>query len=157
MKRMLLLFVLLLNIVTAGCNTRADIQASRSAFLSQFSLQKTLANLNAPGLDCSGASGDSSAVGAVGSSGVSNRRSESRFCGIERADEFEAAGFIQRLKAEIERQIQATGGQVQGSSPSGSTGFHIEYVLGKSQGKIEISGESQSSAYMVTTKIEEKI
>jgi len=77
MKRSLLLFVLLLNLVGVGCKslTRAAIQSSQSAFLSQFSLQKTLANVNAPGLDCSkfGSGG-----GIGGSSAGSDRISQSR-------------------------------------------------------------------------------
>ena len=158
MKRCLLLLVLLLNL--AGCKSlaRSAIQASQSAFLSQFSLPKTLAKVNAPGLDCSKfgeGGGIGGSTGGIGSGHVSHSQSYSAFCGIERPEQFQEASFIQSLKTEIERQLQSSGAQIKGSSLSGSNGFEIEYAEGKIHGKAEISGQRQESNYIVTTKIEE--
>src|SRR5829696_7365036 len=153
MKRILLLLVLLLNLAGIGCKslTHAGIQASQSAFLAQFSLQKTLANVNATGLDCSkfgsgGGIGGSS--GGVGSGRVSHSQSHTIFCGIEQPAQFQEAGFIQLLKTEIERQIKSTGGHIQGSSNSSSDGFQVEYTDGKIHGKVEMTGQIKGSTYI---------
>ena len=160
MRSMLLLLVLLLNSLGTGCKSlsRAAIQASQSAFLAQFSLPKTLANVKAPGLDCSKfgeGGGLGGSAGGIGSGRVSHSQSHSTFCGIVRPEQFEETGFIQSLKAEIERQIKSNGAQVQGSRLSGSNGFQIEYAEGKIQGKVEITGQRKESTYIVTTNVEE--
>jgi hypothetical protein len=160
MRSILLLLVLILNLLGIGCKslTRSAIQASQSAFLAQFSLPKTLVTINAPGLDCSKfgeGGGIGASAGGKGSGGVSHSQSHSTFCGIERPEGFQEAGFIQSLKTEIERQIQSSGAQVRGSRYSGGNGFQIEYAEGKIQGKVEITGQRQESTYIVTTNIEE--
>jgi hypothetical protein len=159
-RSILLLLVFLLTSLGTGCKSlsRAAIQASQSAFLAQFSLPKTRANVKAPGLDCSKfgeGGGIGGSAGGVGSGRVSHSQSHSTFCGIERPEQFEEAGFIQSLKAEIERQIQSNGAQVQGSRLSGSNGFQIEYAEGKIQGKVEMTGQRKESTYIVTTNVEE--
>ena len=160
MKRILLLLMLLLNLVGINCKplTRAAIKASQSAFLAQFSLQKTVANVNTPGLDCSkfgegGRMGGS--AGGVGSDSISHNQSYTIFCEIERSGELQEGVLIQSLKSEIDRQIQSTGGQIQGSTTSGNRGFQIEYVEGKIHGKVEMSGQKKESYYIVTTNVEE--
>ena len=160
MRSILLLLILILNSLGIGCKSlsRAAIQASQSAFLAQFSLPKTLANVHAPGLDCSKfgeGGGMGASAGGIGSGRASHSQSHSTFCGIERPEQFQEAGFIQLLKIEIERQLQSTGAQVQGSHLAGSSGFKIEYAAGKIQGKVEISGQRRESTYIVTTNIEE--
>ena len=158
MKRCLLLLVLLLNLVGCKSLSQAAMQASQSAFLSQFSLSKTLARVNAPGLDCSRfgeGGGIGGSAGGIPSGHDSHSQSDSTVCSIERPEQFDEARFIESLKTEIEAQIKSTGAQIKRSTLSGRTGFQIEYVDGKISGLAEIFGGRYQNTYAVTTKIEE--
>ena len=161
MKKTLILLVILLNLAAIGCKslTSTAIKASQSAFLTQFSLHKTVANINAPGLDCSKfgeGGGIGGSAGGVGSDSVSHNQSYTIFCEIEGSGQFQEAGLIQSLKSEIDRKIQSAGAQIQGSTTSSNRGFQIEYVEGKIHGKVEMLGEKKESYYIVTVNVEER-
>ena len=160
MKRILPLLVLLLYLAGTGCNslTSKAIEPSQSGFLAQFSLQKTVANVSTPGLDCSKLQPPelpSMPSPSPNSDRLSNSQLYVAFCEIERIEQFQEAGFIQSISSEVERQIQSTGAQVQGSTKFGSKGFQVEYEAEKIKGKVKMSVEKQESNYIVKIEIEE--
>ena len=160
MKIFLLVLLLLLNLVGIGCKslTRATIQASQSAFLTQFSLQKTFAITATPGLDCSKfgvGGGIGSSAGGLGSGGVTHSQSFTVSCEISGSEPFKESQVFLSLKSEIKRQIQATGMQLKGSAYSTNDGFQIEYAEGKIRGKVQISGQRNERYYSVTARIDE--
>jgi len=161
MKKLFLFIILLLNSVGIGCKslTRTATQSTQSRFLSQFSLQKIVGSQATRGLDCSIATegyGMGASAGGIGFDRVSHDQSHTTVCEIKESGIFKEGEFTQLLKSEIEKQVQKTGGEIQGSGISGSKGFYIEYAEGNIHGKVEVSFQRDGRYYSVTARIEEK-
>jgi hypothetical protein len=169
MKRILLLLVPLLTLVGIGCKSPApeDIQSPPSAFLAQFSLDKVVANVSPPGLNCSDLRAPlikpelppPELSPMHSSSPKSVRLSYDQFyaalCEVGRIEQFQGAEFIQSLKSEVERQIQSAGAQVRGSTEFSDNAFKVEYTAEKIQGKLIMFGKKKECHYIVTTLVEE--
>src|SRR5262245_55673747 len=130
MRRVLLLLVFLPGLFGIGCKslTNAAIQASQTKFLSQFSLSTTISNLHTPGLDCTKigpGGGIGSRSGGIGGQ-VSHSQSVSITCEIASSEPFQERLFMRSLKSEVERQIQSSGGTMQGSGMCSESGLRVE-------------------------------
>lgn len=156
MLRKVIIPVLLLS--TAAC-----ISMFESSFASAFSLKELVQrNQTNSGLNCStgggggGGSGIGTGAGGIGGTHSNFHKGESFSCQISDAEKFDRAKFIQTLKASVEKDLETNDAEIT-SSKNTDTSFTIEYVLGKTSGRVEISGtRSGGNYYSFDAKLSEK-
>ena len=148
-------FLLLLAVGGSAC-----MVVSQSSFSSKFSLQE-LAQRNQTnnGLSCPG----SGATGGIGSGAGGFGEKESRFhkgescsCQISDADRFDEAKFIQALKESVEKDLDASEAKITSSKNPDATRFAIEYTVGSTFGRVEISGTRSAGSYSLQAQLDEK-
>ena len=157
MKRIVFVVLLLLAIAGIAC-----MSVWQSPFSSRFSLQE-LAQRNQTnnGLNCPG-SGASSGIGS-GAGGFSQKGSSSSFhkgegcsCQISDAEQFNETKFIQALKESVEKDLDASQAKIISSKNPDATRFAIEYTVGNTFGRVEISGTKSAGYYSLQAQLDEK-
>jgi hypothetical protein len=134
----------------------------QSAFFSKFSLvELTWNNSSEWGLLCDETGGHGPGVSgqSSGAKGSRQRLSEGFTCQIVEADDdrFNETGFLDSLKAAIERDVKSSGAFVTREGSSNSSGFYVEYSDGDTHGRLEISGKSIGNQYYdVAASIDER-
>jgi hypothetical protein len=131
----------------------------QSSFSSRFSFQELVQRNRTTGLSCAGSGG----VGSIGTggggigSGHSNfQRGESVSCQISDAERFDEAKFIKALQESLEKDLDASQAEITSSKNQDATRFSIEYVLGSTVGRIEISGTRTAGNYSLQLQLNEK-
>lgn len=144
-------------LATSGCHM------NQSNFSIDFSLEKAVKQIGYAKMNCSsggGGGGLSAGTGGVGFGGLqSTYHSSGTFsCALGDADtaSFDQRQFQALLKAELEKELQASAATIRKSGESSSTGFFFEYEANGIRGRIEISGMRQGTYYTVSSAIEEK-
>ena len=151
--------VILLIAVTAciGC-----IFVFQSSFSSTFSLQELVQrNQSNSGLNCSGSGGAGGGSGGIATvaGGVgenSFHKGESFSCQISDADRFDETKFIQALKESVEKDLDASQAKITSNKSPDPTHFAIEYTMGNTAGRIEISGTRSAGYYSLQAQLDEK-
>ena len=141
----------------------ACMSVMQSSFYSAFSLKDLVQrNQSSSGLNCSG-SGDAGgggggiATGAGGSSGNFNfHKGEGLACQISDAEQFVEARFIQALKESVEKDLDASQAKITSSKNPDATRFAIEYTVGDTFGRVEISGTRSAGYYSLQAQLDEK-
>lgn len=132
----------------------ACVSVFQSSFSSRFSLEE-LVKRNQPnsGLNCStgggGGSGSGIGTGAGGIGGTQStfHKGESFSCQISDAAQFDEAGFLQALKATVEKDLTANDAKITSSNNTDATRFSVDYVMGSTSGRLEISGTRVPGGY----------
>ena len=151
--------LLLLTVVVCGACILMVLQTS---FSSMFSLRELVKKNEAnSGLNCSpGGGGSNSGIGTgaggMGGTQSSYQKSESFSCQIADADKFDEAKFIQALKQTLEKDLATLDAEITSNKNTDASSFSIEYVLGKTSGRIEISGVKSAGYYALEAKVAEK-
>jgi len=151
-------FVVLLSLPVAGIACTSVFQSS---FSSRFSIQELAQrNQSKNGLTCPG-SGASGGIGAGGGGGSGQKKSsfhkgESCSCQIADADQFDEAKFLQALKESVEKDLDANKAKITSSKNPEANSFHIEYTLGDTAGRVEISGTRSPGSYNLQAQLDEK-
>ena len=141
----------------------ACLSVLQSSFYSAFSLKELVQrNQSNSGLNCSG-SGDAGgggggiATGAGGLGGNSSfHKSEGFACQISDAEQFVEAKFIQALKESVEKDLDASKAKITSSKNPDATRFAIEYTVGNTFGRVEISGTRSAGYYSLQAQLDEK-
>ena len=133
-------------LIATGC---AVTRAEQSSFFSKFSLSRLIGKGNARPL-CNavgGGGGEESSGSSTGS--FQERKWESLRCGIKSDDagRFDEAAVIKSLRENIEREIQASGAQIDDGGDIDGGGFHVEYSSESMQGRIDITGKKTGEEY----------
>jgi hypothetical protein len=150
-------FVVLLSLAVAGI---ACMSVFQSSFSSKFSLQELVQRnqinngLNCPGSGASGGIGTSG--GGFGQKESSFHKGESCSCQISDADQFDEAKFIQALKESVEKDLDASKAKITSSKNPDANRFSIEYTLGDTAGRVEISGTRSAASYSLQAQLNEK-
>ena len=159
LRRVALLALLLSAAACTGC-IWVMVQSS---FASTFSLKELLQKNQISGLDCSNSGGASDGISAGGggfgrvSDDHSFHKGESLGCRISDAQQFDEAKFLQALKESIEKDLGASDAKITSSKNTDATRFLIEYTLGNSIGRVEISGtRAPGNYYSVSAELDEK-
>jgi len=150
-------FVVLLSLAVAGS---ACMILFQSSFSSKFSLQELVQrNQSNNGLSCPGSGavgGIGSGGGGFGQKGSSFHKGESCSCQISDAEKFNEAEFIQALKKTVEKDLDASKAKITSSNNPDANRFLIEYTLGNTAGRIEISGTRSPGYYSLQSQLDEK-
>jgi len=158
MRAISLLIVLMPNLLGAGCRpfTRAADQSTQSAFLSQFSFQRTAWGVKSGGIDCqvSGAGNGMAATAGTGPGGITHSQTTTISCEVHGSAGVDESEVLHSLKSDVEKQIQDSGARILGSG-FGSDRFHIDYVDGSIRGRVVISGQPGERYYSLTARVDE--
>ncbi|HEY7544313.1 MAG TPA: hypothetical protein VID27_05495 [Blastocatellia bacterium] len=131
----------------------------QSKFLSAFSLDKSVRNTGYAGISHSGPSGGISGItGGVEQSGAKtiHHSSSTGFMINEAGDaKFDEREFIEALKTQIKKEIEASGGAVTASGSRESSEFYFDYKSGSSEGRITVSGSRRGSYYSLKADADE--
>ena len=150
-------FIVLLSLAVACIACMAVFQSS---FSSRFSLQELVQrNQSNNGLNCSGGGGGGgigAVAGGVGQKGSSFHKGESCSCQISDAEKFNEAEFIQALKKTIEKDLDESKAKITSTNNPDVNHFSIEYTLGNTAGRVEISGTQSAGYYSLQSKLDEK-
>ena len=135
----------------------------QSSFSSAFSLKELVQrNQSNTGLNCSGSGGAGGggagiASGAGGLGGNSSfSKAEGFTCQISDAAQFNEAKFIQTLKESVEKDLDASQARITSSKNADATRFSIEYTVGKTAGRVEVSGTRSGGYYSLQSQVGEK-
>jgi hypothetical protein len=132
----------------------------QSSFYSAFSLKELVQrNQSNSGLNCSGggAGGGGIGAGAVGSHGNGTfHKGESLACQISDAGQFVEARFIEALKDSVEKDLNANQAKITSNTNPDLSRFAIEYTVGSSFGRVEISGTRTAGYYSLAAQVNEK-
>jgi hypothetical protein len=155
MKTNILFFILTVGLINAGCSS-----LSKSNIFKSFSLQSTVSKTGYKNIDCSkGTGGDGAdAEGfAFGRGGTENMQPSSIRCEIIQVGnkEFSESDFIDAFLREVEKEIKAGGGTLTSSSRPSLSSFIVGYEVKGRQGKINVSGKRDGSAYHLRGEISE--
>jgi len=141
----------------------ACMSVMQSSFYSAFSLKELVQrNQSSSGLNCSGSGGAGGggggiATGAGGSSGNFNfHKGEGLGCQISDAEQFVEARFIQALKESVEKDLDANKAKITSSKNPEANSFSVEYTLGDTAGRVEISGTRSAGYYSLQAQLDEK-
>ena len=154
-----LLLVVLLALTAGGIACTSLFQSS---FYSAFSLKELVQkNQSNSGLNCSGGGagggGGGIGAGAVGSHGNGTfHKGESLACQISDAGQFVEARFIQALKESVEKDLNANQAKITSNTNPDLSRFAIEYTVGSSFGRVEISGARTAGYYSLAAQVDEK-
>ena len=153
-----LLLVVLLALTAGGI---ACMSLFQSSFYSAFSLKELVQrNQSNSGLNCSGGAGGGGGgigAGAVGSHGNGTfHKGESLACQISDAGQFVEARFIQALKESVEKDLNANQAKITSNTNPDLSRFAIEYTVGSSFGRVEISGARTAGYYSLAAQVDEK-
>jgi hypothetical protein len=159
MKRLLIAFILLGLLFSLGW--KMFMRLPKSQFLSQFSLEKAVKNIEVKGINCS-----RDVMGSGGGGGGGTRNSEgSDFharseigCKIDKSsgEEFDEAAFIRSLEAEVRKEIEAGGASIEDNGSIGPASFFLMYKEEPVQGKISITGSMRQGYYHLASEVEER-
>ena len=151
--------LLLLTVVCGACVT----MVFQSSFSSTFSLAELVKKNQAnSGLNCSsgGGGGDSSGIGTgaggIGGTQSSYQKGEGFSCQISDMNQFDEAKFMQALKQSLEKDLETIDAEITTSKNNDASSFFIEYVLGKTSGRVDISGAKSAGYYSFDAKVTEK-
>ena len=139
----------------------ACMSVFQSSFSSRFSIQELAQrNQSKNGLTCPG-SGASGGIGAGGGGGFGQKESsfhkgESCSCQISDADQFDEAKFLQALKESVEKDLDASKAKITSSKNPEANSFSVEYTLGDTAGRVEISGTRSAGSYSLQAQLNEK-
>ena len=110
-------------------------------------------------IDYSGAGGS---IGAV-TGGIREQDTDTRhssftgfIIGDEEASRFDEQRFMEALKEEVSKEIEASGGSVLRRESEGGEGFSIEYREGETEGRVTIRGTRRERQYNLKVDVEEK-
>ena len=151
-------FVVLLWLPVAGS---ACMSVFQSSFSSKFSIQELAQrNQSKNGLTCPGSSGGGG-IGSGGGGGFGQKESsfhkgESCSCQISDADQFDEAKFLQALKESVEKDLDASKAKITSSKNPEANSFAVEYTLGDTAGRVEISGTRSAGYYSLQAQLDEK-
>ena len=154
-----LLLVVLLALTAGGI---ACMSLFQSSFYSAFSLKELVQrNQSNSGLNCcgggAGGGGGGIGSGAVGSHGNGTfHKGESLACQISDAGQFVEARFIQALKESVEKDLNANQAKITSNTNPDLSRFAIEYTVGSSFGRVEISGIRTAGYYSLEAQVNEK-
>jgi len=141
----------------------ACMSVFQSSFYSGFSLKDLVQkNQGNSGLNCSGSGGAGGGSGGIGTGagslggGSSFHKGESLACQISDAEQFVEAKFIQTLKESVEKDLDASKAKITSSKNPDATRFAIEYTVGNTFGRVEISGTKSAGYYSLLAQLDEK-
>jgi hypothetical protein len=148
-------FVVLLPVAGIAC-----MSVFQSSFSSRFSIQELAQrNQSKNGLTCPG----SGAGGGIGAGGGGFGQKESSFhkgescsCQISDADQFDEAKFLEALKESVEKDLDASKAKITSSKNPEANSFSVEYTLGDTAGRVEISGTRSAGYYSLQAQLDEK-
>jgi len=140
----------------------ACMSVLQSSFYSAFSLKDLVQRNQSSGLNCSGTGGAGGGGGgiATGAGGFgrnsSFHKSEGLACQISDAEQFDEARFIQALKESVEKDLYASKAKITSSKNPEANSFSVEYTLGDTAGRVEISGTRSAGYYSLQAQLGEK-
>jgi hypothetical protein len=140
----------------------ACMSVLQSSFYSAFSLKDLVQRNQSSGLNCSGTGGAGGGGGgiATGAGGFgrnsSFHKSEGLACQISDAEQFDEARFIQALKESVEKDLDASKAKITSSKNPEANSFSVEYTLGDTAGRVEISGTRSAGYYSLQAQLGEK-
>jgi hypothetical protein len=150
-------FVVLLPVAGVAC-----MSVFQSSFSSRFSIQELAQrNQSKNGLNCPG-SGGGAGIGSGGGGGSSGQKEssfhkgESCSCQISDADQFDEAKFLQALKESVEKDLDANKAKITSSKNPEANSFSVEYTVGDTAGRVEISGTRSAGYYSLQAQLDEK-
>jgi hypothetical protein len=141
----------------------ACMSVFQSSFYSAFSLKELVQkNQSNSGLNCSGSGGAGGGGGGIasGAGGLGGNSSfhkgESLACQISDAEQFVEAKFIQALKESVEKDLDASKAKITSNKNGDPTHFAIEYTVGNTFGRVEISGTRSAGYFSLQAQLNEK-
>lgn len=70
-------------------------------------------------------------------------------------DSFDEREFMEALKSQIKKEIEASGGSIMASDSPQSNEFYFDYKSGSTEGRITVSGVRQGSYYSLKSSVYE--
>ncbi len=137
----IILAIILTTILVSACrftsNQSTPQQILRSKFYTEFSLYNTINRIPTKTLQCSGTFGTSDGgVSAKDKMDVFTQQSALN-CQVKEGESFDEADFMNKLKAEIEKEIISSGVRVGGAGVFGSA-FYYGYEGDNTYGWIDV-------------------
>ena len=112
-----------------------------SKLFSHFSLDVIIKRIPKAGLELPASISTSSSGGVAGEGEISSYRKDSALiCQIHVEEgSFDESSFMEKLKAEVEKEVRKNGARITGGGESDSD-FHVDYRLGNINGYIDVIG-----------------
>lgn len=150
----MLITLLITLLIGNGCG-HVFMKLSCTSFLANFSLEDLVKKNRTPsGQLCAG--GGMGGIGGGGGGGggfwhgrSSCNKSSSFTCQIKSVGDnrFDEAAFVASLKADVEKEVSASGAKVIDQGSSGPAGFYFEYVEKDIRGRVELSGMKNDASF----------
>jgi hypothetical protein len=149
--------------VAGGCQLLKRVP--QSAFLSRFSLDRSVKQTAYKGINNSGGSsatlgGDvGMGGGTLGPRGAKASLSSATAFTINQDgdNKFMESEFMQALASQVKKEIEDNHASVTGSGTQAGNEFYVEYKVGRTKGRITISGSvaTAEAYYIVRAKVDE--
>ena len=160
MKRTLLA-LMLVAVFVGGCHLLVHIP--QSAFLSRFSLERSVEQIAYKGVNKSPGPGAriggdvGMGGGTMGARGAKASLSSATAFMInqEGDNRFIESEFMEALTAQIKKEIEDNQATITGIGRPASSEFYVEYKDGSVSGRITISGSAAEEYYVLRAKVDE--